>query len=200
MKKIFTIILLLIHSLLIGDGGDGYSSHDYDFKVYDPSTGLLFVSVTNKVKMIPTDTKSKPELVINNIAVYDVKQNSTVHVFDTTFRETIEDFVFETEYIDSSASMDLFSNYTTSYRSDFKIMYNFSIAKRNPSANLIIATYSEETKKYSVWICSKNGKGVQRVFTFSKDKNEGYHLNVKNQKLILISKAGGLLDIKSIPY
>ena len=159
---------------------------------YDSATGLY-------IRVVTSSGEDKANLAFNlsskisdddypiNLFVFNPKDNTYRHLFDENYGQ-ITNFIVETAY--ESANNDNKNIRNGSFRfmsGSEKVQNNTAIAERAINESIIIETYSNKTKKTTVWKANKFAGVANVMFSYTQPSN--WHLDVKNQQIRLVTPA-----------
>ncbi|MFH0893000.1 MAG: hypothetical protein V2A54_01075 [Bacteroidota bacterium] len=196
MKTKLTILLSLIFSLAVADGGGGKYSHGCRVHALDNTTNVFFTSIDGKIKYLNEKNKEEFAYTTTNISVFNISENTTANLFPENFNEGIIEFYFESSYNDFKKKIS-FNGNDNDYNDNY-IVGNYDIPKRAVCDKVFVITYNFETKQYSFWVAHKTGKDLQRVYQCTAESN--YYFDVKNQVIRFEKQNGSKIEIKDIKY
>lgn len=162
---------------------------------YDSKANLYFKSVTNEDtknedKNSSMFSKIAPKSIKTvNIAIVDTILDTHTLLFDEQESVNISFLLFELDYNDEKKSMEFEDRFSW-------IMNNENIEEREPRDRLLIGLNVED--KIEIWMSNKRGKSLEKVVTI--EKNEKWHLDVKNCKIRVISSVNSNFFIKNFEW
>ncbi len=197
---VFSYLLFFSGVAFSGDYSNNSGADDYDLE-----TGLYFKIVTSSGEGISNlSSKVSNDYHAVNLFVFNPKDNTYRHLLNKNYGQ-ITSYVIETAFEKSAAQDDKKNIIIGSYKylsGLNNVQNNTNIPQRAIQQNIIIETYNNETKNYTVWKANKFVGSASVMFTYSQPAN--WHLDVKNQQIRLVTP--GLenkqirLRIKSYPW
>ncbi|CAA6810899.1 MAG: Unknown protein [uncultured Sulfurovum sp.] len=167
---------------------------------YDAQTNLYFKSITNE-NTKNEDTKNKDRksslfskitaesVNVVNIAIVDTLLDSYSLLFDEKSSVNIAFLLFELDYDEEEKNMKFYNQCQA-------IMNNKNIDKRGIKDKLLIGLHVD--KKIELWMSNKRGNSLKKLVTIEKD--DKWHLDVKNCKIRVLSSVNSEFFIKNFSW
>ncbi len=154
---------------------------------YDLDTGV-YIKVVTSSGYGNSDLSSK---VSNdyavNLFVFNPKNNTYRHLLNKNYGQ-ITSYVIETAFKKNDLQDVNKSSISGNYQylsGNEHVQNNVDIAQRAINSHIIIETYSDKTKLYTVWKANKLSGSAEVIFSYNQPAS--WHLDVKNQQIRLIT-------------
>ena len=155
---------------------------------YDLDTGLYIHNVTVKGDSKPNYSSKSNDYSPNvNLFVFNPKNNTYRHLLDKNYGELVS-YVIETAFNSDENQVNEKGVVGGSFvylSGNNKLQNNMHVTKRGINPNIILETYNEKTKDYTVWKANKLAGPASVVFTYHIPSE--WHLDVLNQQIRLIT-------------
>lgn len=201
MRTIFLIAAVSICLSFYSDGGEPERSKIIDD--YEPNLNLQYFGIRDTITFTDKKNKVKKIPVTSNAAIYSVKGDSIYYLFNDGLKRNIIEFIFESEYIEAYKTISFNNEYSpANYDRYAQGLYSFSnnrnVEKRPLSDNLILFTKDPLTELTTIWISTKYGKNIKKVFEFTD--GWGWEIDVKNRMVRLSRQVGLKIEMKNEKY
>lgn len=169
MKK---SVLLIAFCLIINlNGGEYYSSIPED---YDIKTSLFYYPIKQKpdTNRIFSD---QSDIRIKNILIFDPKEKKQWYLFE-------KNKIWDIRYLNFESYKE--NNNIIFFSGNYKIKNQIKL-NREIKNKMFLITAQKNSDKLIMWFCNKKGENLKKVFEF--DKEDKWHLDIKNSKIRFIS-------------
>ena len=139
--------------------------------------------------------KTQTTKITNNLAIYNIRKDSTSYLFEKSFSEEITKVLLEVSFVDSSKSIEY--NYEVDYTS-FNFINNCNLPKRAVSENLLVKTLNKNTKNRTLWISHKSGKN--QIKAFSMKSTDAYFVDSQGRAIIVMERQNGSVTISKAKF
>jgi len=170
--------------------------HDFttNIDIYDESRDLYYKSISNKDKKHENEKSmfskiKQPFSKVINLAIIDTQKDSYKLLFGANENVDIQFVQFEMAY-DENQRKIIFQDEHQNIRN------NKNIVKRGIKNKLLIGLNVEETLE--LWVANKEGNSLQKLVKVEKD--ESWHLDVKNSKIRVISSVNSAFLMQSFEW
>ena len=164
-------------------GYDDQSSSEYDL-----DTGLYIHRVSSiEEEKADYSSKSGTYSPTINLFVFNPKDNTYRHLLDKNYGE-ITSYVVETGFEKPIKQTDKENKMAGSFTylfGDSKTKNNTNVTQRAINSNIIIETYNNKNKDFTVWKANKLAGKATVLFSYRQPAQ--WHLDVKNQKIRLVT-------------
>ena len=183
MKKfVFIFLFFLISCPVYG----GFSSFTNDFKYYESTKKLWYISVGEVQR-----NKKINFSIIKNVAIVNLsKSNEVTYIFKDEFNERIQGICFESSFKKELETLE--------YIGDCEVKNNEGIKFRELKDRICIFTYNPQTKKNSIWFCNKLGLELKKIKSFGK--YDDWWIDVKNNKIYIVHQVENKIHFQSIEW
>ncbi len=197
MRKANIVILLISFSAFLFAGIGGYINKSVS---EDPINNRLYIGI-NEISTSRFSEKEKIKYDIINYMIFDPVSGEKTFIFPESNEKVISTMLFEIEFDTSDNRMVL--NGDMNY-SDYKyyapnfIINNFDLTKREPRNKIVFLLSHGFNKPQELWICTKEGTSLEMLTKV--DSKESWHLDIKNQKIRVITQAGINTTVKEYDW
>lgn len=181
MKKIIIFCLVLFSTPLIAGDYNYFQGIDE----YDRQTGQKFYGIT---------AIQKSALYISNICIFNIKSEQMKLVFPPEFTDKIVIFNYEVGYSVENNTYYVNSENLINEFGDTAIKLDYSKA----SQSLIIVSFNEKSKIYTLWFCSKHGDNLRKIATY--DEKTSIDIIPDFHKVVLTKNENNSINIKAYGY
>jgi hypothetical protein len=197
MRNLILILLVSCPILTVADpsGGGRGGWISYTVNEYERVFNLHYRMLSDDVPCINAKGKEKILDLNVNLAIYDIAQNSTTYLFETTSDESIIDVLFESGYNESDGSI-LFNNGSSS--NYYLVRNNRGIEKRELSTMMIVITHSQSRELFTLWTCHKTGTDLKKVREYKEPRD--LDIDMYNQCFLFFTETGGTIAIEKIKF
>ncbi len=158
-----------------------------------------YIGIKPKIESGFFSKSKKITYYISNYLIYNTLSKSNKYIFLPDENRHITNLIFEKIYDQSKKKIIFNINAVDSY-SGIKILNNDNVQPRKTLNYLLFVQTIEMSKiepdVIELWIADKNGNNLKKIRRLLK--NESWHIDVKNQKLIIIKQ--DYLKSKVIEY
>lgn len=177
-------VLLLAFCFLINLNAGGYYGAIHEG--YDLKTSLFYYPIKQKPKTNGIFS-NKDDIRVENILIFDPKIEKQWYLFE-------KNKIWDIRYMNFESYKE--NNNIVFFSGNYKIKNQVEL-NREIKDKIFLITAQKESDKLTMWFCNKKGKNLKKVFEF--DKEDKWHLDIKNSKIRFISQKDGI-SISSIDW
>lgn len=162
---------------------------------YDQTFNLLYLiknylPIRKKTSLIRKEQQEDKEF--SNLFIWDIntKQKSKVFSDEIAQTEQVQKIIFEKDYNEKEQRIV--------FNIETQLLNYHNVPFRHPKNNLLIETYHRSSEKHHLWLCDKQGKGLQKIASLSS--NTQWHLDVGNHLIRMITHSKTDIDVQEITW